>query len=625
MSILPPSWLRRPGDAGLEAPPLEDHWTVVDLFADRVARWPERPALRHMRDGEWHAISWAEYGTTVREVAAGLIELGIEAGDRVGILASNQPRWHMADLGIVSCAAISVPSYPTGAASQVGHVFGHSACRVCFVGDRDQLAKVLLARPQLPGLERIVMLGERPDGLDDELLITFDDLCSLGRGRLQHEPDAVDERSRGVRLEDLATIVYTSGTTGAPKGAMITHANIAGTIRALTSVVTVGPTDRFLSFLPLSHIAERCVSHIGQILAGGETWFARSLATVPEDITACRPTIFFAVPRVWEKFQQAVEGAVADAPGPVKAGVNAMIDLGLRAADSRDGGAPLSLRDQAARLALDRSIGTLLRRQMGLDKGHLFVSAAAPIHPDLLRWFAALGIPICEVYGQTEGCGPTTMNPPDRIRFGTVGEPLPGVEVRIAPDDEVMVHGPNVCAGYWHDPEGTAALLEDGWMHTGDLGAFDGGYLRIVGRKKDLLVTSSGKNIAPQDMETTLESDPFISQAIVVGEGRNFLTALIALDEETISDRLAGHDGVSVHGSHGGVETLSTHPLVESRVAAAVERLNAEHAPAERIRAWRILPRELTVSGGELTPTLKVKRSVVMDQFSGLIDEMYAR
>ena len=501
--------------AGREpAPAMETGRTLVDLFFDRAGRWSQRPALRYMDGGAWRAISWAEYGDAVREVAAGLVELGIESGDRVGILAANQPRWHMADVGIVAAGAVSVPAYPTGAASQVTHVLGHSGSRACFVGDRDQLAKLLLARPRLPALERIVMLGDPPDGLDDDLLLTFDDLRSLGRQRLRQHPATVDERWRELQPGAVATIVYTSGTTGPPKGTMITHANVSETIRSLTSVISVGPTDRFLSFLPLSHIAERCTSHLGQIISGGETWFARSLATVAEDLRACRPTIFFAVPRVWEKFQQAVQAELAPAPRPVHAQADRLLELGLAVVAAGEGTRPpLAWRDRLAYAALDRTLGARIRRQMGLDRGRIYVSAAAPVDPDMLRWFHALGIAIAEVYGQTEDCGPTTMNRPGRIRIGTVGEALPGVDVRIAADGEVLVRGPNVCAGYWHDPEATAALLEDGWMHSGDLGTLEGGYLRIVGRKKDLIVTSSGKNIAPQEIEARLRLEPFIGEA----------------------------------------------------------------------------------------------------------------
>jgi long-chain acyl-CoA synthetase len=602
------------------APPLESGKTLVDLFFDRVARWSERPALRHREDDAWRAITWARYGEAVREVAAGLVALGVDSGDRVGILAGNQPRWHMADVGILAAGAVSVPAYPTGAASQVAHVLGHSASRVCFVGDRDQLAKLLLARPRLPALERIVMLSEPPDGLDDDVLITFDDLRSIGRQRLEEQPRSVDERAQGLRAGAVATIVYTSGTTGPPKGTMITHENVAETIRALTRVVSVGPTDRFLSFLPLSHIAERCTSHFGQIISGGETWFARSLATVAEDLRACRPTIFFAVPRVWEKFQQAVQAELARAPRPVRAQADRLLDLGRGFVAAGEGTAPpLAWRYRLIYEALQRTLGARIRRQMGLDRGRVYVSAAAPVDPGLVWWFHALGIPIAEVYGQTEDCGPTTMNRPGRIRIGTVGEPLPGVEVRIADDGEVLVRGPNVCAGYWNDPEASAQLLEDGWMHSGDLGAVEGGYLRIIGRKKDLIVTSSGKNIAPQDMETRLGAEPFISQAVVVGDGRKFLTALLALDSEAVEAAMGGPDG------HGATEVLATHPLVEQEITRAVERLNADRAPAERLKAWRILPRELTVAGGELTPTLKVKRAVVVERFRELVEEMYVR
>jgi long-chain acyl-CoA synthetase len=602
------------------APPLEAGRTLVDLFFDRAARWSERTALRYVHDGEWRPVSWAEYGTAVREVAAGLVALGIEGGDRVGILSGNQPRWHMADVGIMAAGAVSVPAYPTGAASQVAHVLGHSDSRVCFVGDRDQLAKLLLGRHRLPALERVVMLADPPDGLDDDLVLTFDDLRSLGRQRLGEDPALLDARVRALRPDSVATIVYTSGTTGPPKGTMITHDNVAGTIRSLTQVVSVGPTDRFLSFLPLSHIAERCTSHLGQIISGGETWFARSLATLAEDLRACRPTIFFAVPRVWEKFQQAVQSELAHAPGPVRSASARMVELGQAMVAAGEGlRPPPAWSERLAYMALDRTLGARIRRRMGLDRGRVFVSSAAPVDPDLLRWFHAVGIPVAEVYGQTEDCGPTTMNRPGRIRLGTVGEPLPGLDVRIAADGEVLVRGPNVCAGYWNDPEATSALLGDGWMHSGDLGTLDDGYLRIVGRKKDLIVTSSGKNIAPQDMETHLGSEPFVSQAVVVGEGRSYLTALISLDTEVAEAAIGGPDG------HGGTEVLATHPIVQRELTAAVGRLNAGRAPAERIKAWRVLPRELTVAGGELTPTLKVKRAVVIDRFGDLVDEMYAR
>jgi long-chain acyl-CoA synthetase len=610
----------------VEAPPFEAGRTIVDLFFDRVARWPDRPALRRREGDEWVSISWREYGDAVSEAAAGLVALGIAPGDRVGILAGNRPGWHVADVAIIAGGAVSVPAYPTGTSSQVAHVLGHSASRVCFVGDRDQLAKLLLARAHLPGLERIVMLGEPPDGLDDDVLLSLADLRSLGRQELEHDRDAVTRRAQSLSAADVATLVYTSGTTGPPKGAMITHENMAETIRSVLRVITLGPTDRFLSFLPLSHIAERVTSHMGQIVSGGETWFASSLATVPDDLRACRPTVFLAVPRVWEKFQQEVLGELARSPRPLRALGDRLLELGhARVAAGQGERHQMSLQDLVLLAGLDRTLGARIRRAMGLDRGRVFVSSAAPIDPDLVRWFHALGIPIAEVYGQTEDCGPATMNRPGRIRIGTVGEPLPGVEVRIAGDGEVLVHGPTVCAGYWQDPAATAELFEDGWMRTGDLGVLDAGYLRIIGRKKDLIVTASGKNIAPQDIETSLRSEPFISQAVVVGDRRKYLTALLTLDDDAVEEALNQEEGHGHGPVRGSTEVLAGHPLVTQQVTRAVDRINAGRAPAERIKEWRILPRDLTVAGGELTPTLKVKRGVVIERFADLVEEMYAR
>jgi long-chain acyl-CoA synthetase len=609
------------------APPLQAGRTLVDLFFDRVDRWPNRTALRRREGGVWQAISWHEYGAAVREAAAGLVALGVDGGNRVGLLAGNQPRWHMADMAVIAAGAVTVPAYPTSTASQVAHVLGHSGSRACFVGDRDQLAKLLLARPSLPALDRIVVLGEPPDGLDDDLLLSFDDLRSLGRQQLERDAETVEKRTRSLSPKDVATIVYTSGTTGLPRGTMLTHENISETIRSVTSVVSLSPADRFFSFLPLSHIAERVVSHLGQIASGGETWFADSLATVPEDLRACRPTIFFAVPRVWEKFQQAVLAELARLPRPLRAAADRWLELGRARVAAAEGlYDPPELRDRLVHAALDATVGTRLRRGLGLDKGRVYVSSAAPIDPELLWWFHAAGIPISEVYGQTEDCGPTTMNRPGRIRIGTVGEPLPRVEVRLGLDGEVLVRGPNVCAGYWRDPAATAELLEDGWMHSGDLGHMEDGFLSIVGRKKDLIVTSSGKNIAPQDLETRLRAEPLVSQAVVVGDGRKYLTALLALDDEAVSDLLEeaprGRGGGHTHGS---TEVLAGHPLVHQELERAVEALNAGRAPAERIKDWRILPRDLTVAGGELTPTLKVKRGAVIERFGDLVEEMYAR
>jgi long-chain acyl-CoA synthetase len=421
-----------------------------------------------------------------------------------------------------------------------------------------------------------------------------------------------------IEPDQLATLVYTSGTTGPPKGAMISHANVMATLRSLTSIIDLTPDERFLSFLPLSHITERSVSHFGQIASGGETWFARSLSAVPEDLRACRPTLFFAVPRVWEKFHERIVEKAEEAPAPVRAALHRYLALAEQVGDGS--GPPLTTKDRLAHQVLDQSIGRLLRHQLGLDRARMLSSGAAPVHPDLLAWFHGIGLPIAEGYGMTEVTLCTTLNPVGAIKVGTVGRPIPGVEVRIASDGEILVKAPNVCAGYWGRPDATAELIDpDGWLHTGDLGILDAdGYLRISGRKKDLIITAYGKNISPSEIETALRHEPLISQAVVVGDDRPFLTALLTLDADAVAQWAHGQ------GRTMAVEALIGDDDLRAEIADAVERVNAQHSHAEGIRRWRLLPTDLTVAAGELTPTLKVRREVVTDRHADLIEEMYA-
>lgn len=594
--------------------------TIVDVFRDNARVLADRPALRHWVDGDWAVISWAEYDADVRRVTAGLAELGVEHGDRVGILSSNRVEWHEADLGILTGAGVTVPVYSTSASSQVAYMLGHAGTKVVFVENAQQLSKVLLRRHELPDLEHVVLF-DTEDGLDGDVILSWGDVLALGDQRLAREPSLPDDRARTIAPADLATLVYTSGTTGPPKGTMITHGNVMATIRSITRVIDITPADRFISFLPLSHIAERVVSDFGQIVAGGETWFSRSLATIREDMPACRPTIFFAVPRVWEKLRDGIVDSVRHERGPARVVAGEYLELAQRAAAAAANGERLATRDRALLAALDATVGRAMRHKLGLDKARMLVSGAAPIHPDLLRFFAAIGLEIAEVYGQTEDCGPTSLNPPDRIKIGTVGPPLPGVEVRIADDDgEILVRGGNVCAGYFKDPDATAALIDgEGWMHSGDLGMFDAdGYLLITGRKKDLIINSAGKNISPQEIETRLRFEPLISQAVVVGDGRPYLTALLALDGEVLARWAAERGGL------GSMEDLAHDPHLLDAVQRSVDRVNEQHSRIEGIKRWALLPHELTIDRGELTPTMKVKRQVVIERYAEVVEQLYA-
>jgi long-chain acyl-CoA synthetase len=512
-----------------------------------------------------------------------------------------------------------VPVYPTSSPAQVAYILGHANVAVCFVDTHAQLGKVLEVRDELPALERVVLAdGARRAG--DSFVISFEDLRGVGTDRLNSDPEAMDERSRQVQPDDVATIVYTSGTSGPPKGVVISHANIMWSLRCVAPVYDLGEGERFLSFLPLSHIAERMVSDFMPIAVAGETWFARSLTTVAEDLPACRPTVFVAVPRVWEKLREGIEDHVRTQALPVRAAIDRYITLGLRKVTAEQQGTPQTWSAIALYEALNRTIGATIRQRLGLDRAHVLVTAAAPIHPDLIRWFHAIGLPLIQIYGQTEGCGAGAGNPADHIRIGTVGTALPGISVRTADDGEILLKGGNVCLGYLDDPKATAALVDaDGWMHTGDTGAFDAdGSLCMLGRKKDLIITAAGQNIAPQDIESDLRNHPLISEAIVVGEGRKYLAALLTLDPEKLT-RWA-----QLHNKLGELESLAADPDLLTEIQAGIDQINVKRSHPEGIRKFRVLAHDLTAEAGELTPTMKVKRAVVYEHYGEIIDDLYA-
>ena len=601
--------------------PLSPESTIVDRFWDQVRHAPARSALRFHSDDGWQSVSWQAYGEAVAEVAAGLVHFGIESGDRVAVLAANQVGWHEADIGTLSAGATSVPAYPSSASGQIAYVLRHSGARVCFVGDRDQLAKVLLRRHGLPALEHVVMLADMPDGLDDDFVLTVDDLRSLGRDELERNPEIVRQRTLEITPDAVATIVYTSGTTGPPKGAVLSYRNLERDDRR-DHRRGVDRSRRPLHLVPtaLAHRGAHCQPLRPDRRRRRNVVRARSLSTIADDLRACRPTIFFAVPRVWEKFRDAILQELDVAPSPVRRLVGSYLQLAEQRTEAIRNRSKQPPGERLVYTLANRTIGARVRHQLGLDRARILVSGAAPIDPDLLWWFQGIGLAVAEVYGQTEDCGPTTINPPGRIHVGTVGLPLPGLDVRIADDGEILARGMSVCAGYYLDPDRTHDLIDDeGWMHSGDLGDIDtDGYVHVTGRKKDLIITSSGKNIAPQELETRLRSQPLVSQAVVVGDGRSHLTALLALDSESTT-----HWG-EAHGKVGGIEALKDDPDLRAEVAESVAGVNAGHSPIEQIKTWRIIPRELTVATGELTPTLKVKRDVVAARFGDLIEEMYA-
>ena len=592
--------------------------TIVDAFRHNVRTIPDRAALRWNSANAWLTLTWSEYGRAVAEVAAGLAEVGVAPGDRIAILSGNRPEWHLADFGVLGSGAVTVPLYPTSSSEQVAYILGHSEACLCFVENNGQLAKVLKIRDQLPNLDRVVVLA---DGLqfDDPRVMGLAELRSVGVRRLGREPDLFDVRAAAVMPKQLATLVYTSGTTGLPKGAMITHANVMWTLQSAVSVFDLKDGERFLSFLPLSHIAERMISEFASTALGGETWFARSLGTVGKDLRDCRPTVFFAVPRIWEKLRDAILDNLDGSRAWQRLAVDRFVELSEHVAERQAVGRGVPPWAALPHKALDMTIGTLIRRELGLDQARIMVSSAAPIHPNLLRWLGAIGLPVLELYGQTETCGPTTANPPEDNRVGTVGRALPGVTLRIADDGEILVQGGNVCSGYILDPEGTAELIDrDGWMHSGDMGNLDDdGYLHITGRKKDLIITAAGQNVAPQDIESDLRNHELLSEAVVIGDGRRYLTALLTLDIGALVKW--GHE----RGKQVAPQTLTVDPDLGDTIDQIVEEVNAKRSQVEHVRAYRVLDHEFAIASGEMTQTLKVKRNVVIDKYRSVVDEMY--
>jgi long-chain acyl-CoA synthetase len=582
--------------------------TIVASFWRNVDRKPEAVAIRYRVGRDWLPITWGRYGTEVRAVASGLRFIGVGAGDRVAILSDNRFEWHVTDIAIMSIGAISVPIYATSSSLQVRHALFDSGARVVVVDSADRLAKVQAIDPALLELISVVTI----DAVDDPSVCSWSDL---------HKAD--DSPRDESQIGDVATIVYTSGTTGTAKGATLTHRNIAFSVGSLMSIVRVGSDDRFVSFLPLSHIAERVVSHFGQIAGGAETWFAQSAATIAEDLHHCRPTLFFAVPRVWQKFRDAIEEHAATRSVVERKALSRFLAISAARTTEAQAGAIATRIRTAEWTALDRVVGQAARRQLGLDQARMLVSGAAPISSDLVRWFAGIGLSIVQAYGQTEDCGAVTLGTPtgaNDTRIGSIGQALPGMQLSVEADSELLVRGDCVCAGYWNNPVATAELIDaDGWMHTGDLGRIDfDGSVWITGRKKDLIVLAAGHKVMPDDLESRVRADPLVLDAVVVGEGRAYLTALVTLNPQQLATWAKAHHRLF------SPEALAGDADVRAVVAAAIERVNADVARSETIKRFRILPMPFTLADGELTPTAKVKRNIVLEHNAALIDEMYA-
>ena len=588
--------------------------TIPARMQSQASRRPSAPAYHYKVDGSWKCVSWGDYGAQVRQAGRAMIQLGLSVGHTVGILGFNRPEWCVFDIAAMSVGAAPAGIYTTNSPEEVAYIVSHAETRLLLVENEDQWQKVAGQLDALPSLHRVITMEGTPH-IDHEKVLSWNEFMALGD---ETDDSAFDARLEALRGDQLATLIYTSGTTGPPKGVMLSHDNLAWTSEQIPQVFNLSHEHVTLSYLPLSHIAEQMFSVHGPLTMGYQVYFAESIDKLPDNLKEAKPTVFFGVPRIWEKFYAALSGKMSQATGVKKKlvafAMGAGEDMSRCKMTGQAPGPLLSLRYAIAhKLVLSK-----VKAALGLENARWLVSGAAPVSADILRFFSKLDMVVFEVYGQSEDCGPTTINRPGATRLGSVGQNFPGVDVRIAADGEILARGRNVFQGYFKDAAATAEALDDeGWLHSGDLGSLDdAGFLTITGRKKDIIITAGGKNIAPKNIEAALKDLPLVAEAVVIGDRRKFLSALICLDDGA-ADAFCGPKGIDP-------SQAATNAQVRAEVQAGVDTVNARFAQVEHIRNFAILPRMLTMEDHELTPTLKVKRQNVNDNWADTIEAMYA-
>jgi long-chain acyl-CoA synthetase len=592
--------------------------TLADLPFYVSGRHPKPLLVGRAASGVVQGDSTKEWFDRLRDVSLGLSALGIRAGDRVAIMSESRPEWLLADLAILVMGAVTVPVYPTLSAAQASYILKDSGARLAIVSSPDQLDKLQNVRHELPDLEAVVMFDSLPTPAAS--VLSFASIAERGHARLVTEWGVAREfrdAARAVQPSQLATIIYTSGTTGEPKGVMLSHGNLVANLVAGDAVLDVSADDIALSFLPLSHGFERMVSYI--YLAKGVTIvFAESMETIRRDLLTVKPTIMTGVPRVYEKFHSNILAGGASLPQPRRTlfywALKVAAAKGRERSHGRAVGPVLALESALA----ERLVLSKVRQGVG-GRLRCLVSGSAPLPVNIAEFFDGIGLPITEGYGLTETAPILSVNTKGATRIGTVGKAIPGVELRIAEDGEILARGPNVMSGYYNKPAATADVIRDGWFHTGDIGSIDAdGYLTITDRKKDLIVTSGGKKIAPQPIETVLKRSPLVAEAVILGDRRKFAAALIVPDFGALERRLR-----DLNRPPADRAALVEREDVIALYEEIVDALNRELSQFERIKKIRLLPREFSIEAGELTPTLKVRRKVVEEKWRSLIDEIY--
>ncbi|MEJ7602620.1 MAG: AMP-binding protein [Kofleriaceae bacterium] len=573
--------------------------TITHRLLSQAVEKPSTIAYQAKVNDRWQPTTWRVFVDQIRTAARDLIGLGFARGAKVAILGFNRPEWVILDHASMMAGGACAGIYTTCSADEVHYIVDHSEAHVVLVEDAGQLAKVLSRRSELPHLKHIVLMrgaAASPDAL------SWEDFLARAEGVTEQTLDA---RIDAIEDADLATLIYTSGTTGPPKGVMLSHENLAWTSRTLIAVGGKRDEEVSLSYLPLSHIAEQMATIHMPASVGSTVFFAESLEKIADNLKDCRPTVFFGVPRIWEKFHAVLAQKLGAVTGVKKRLVAWARKVCTEVNALRDRSQPIPRRLGVQYAIVHRLVIGKLKVALGFDRAAVLISGAAPIAPDVLQFFASLDLPIREIYGQSEDTGPTSYNLPGKTRLGSVGPPLPGIEVKIAQDGEILVRGPNVFLGYYKEPEATAESLKDGWLSSGDLGAFDhDGFLTITGRKKEIIITAGGKNIAPKNIEAAIKESPLVGEAVVIGDRRKFLTCLITIDD-TVANLLVGNE-------------------LRTAIQSQIDVVNKSLARVEQVKKFAILGKPFGIDTGELTPTLKIKRKVVAQLYAREIEAMYA-
>ena len=583
---------------------------------------PDKVALREKEFGIWEETSYAGYWEEIQIIGMGLLALGVEPGDKVAVHSENRKAWVLTDLAAQAIHATSVGLYPTNPAAEVEYLLGHSEARILVAEDQEQVDKALEVKDNLPHLQRIIYVEPRGvRGYDDPILISWSDFIALGEAELAKDPTRVSNLVDDIDPDGTATLVYTSGTTGPPKGAMLSHRNLVWVMDHITDAIAdvVPKHVEILSYLPLCHVAEKLYTLVLAFKTEAVVNFAESIETVAEDLREVQPTYFLGVPRIWEKIHAGVMIRMQDASRLKRVVFSMGMKSGMKNADrilAKGSRGPLGNVSHGLFYLLSYRA---LKEKMGMRSCKGALSGAAPIAPEVLKFFMALGVPIYEAYGMTENTAYASANREGNVKLGTVGIPNPHCELKLAPDGEILTRHPGVFKGYFKNPEATAnSISSDGWLHTGDVGEWDGDHLKIVDRKKDIIITAGGKNISPSEIENKLKVSPFIKEAIVIGDRKKFLSALIGIELDTVSNW-----ALRKNITFTTYRDLSEKPEVVALIDRAVKDANEYFARVETIKQFRLIPKELDHEDGELTATQKVKRSKIEEMFADVIADIY--